>query len=129
MYRKVYSQSCTGFIVGGQFDDDLDQNYIADGSVQLSNGNVVQPFANLTLTTTGNIPAAGGKVKVSIDANVPYVLEFNGEQIETGGSMFNHPVEIDVPANNTAEDVTHTIKLSSTYLAEPKIVTIKQDAA
>jgi hypothetical protein len=43
--------------------------------------------------------------------------------------MFNHPVEVDVPANNTSEVVTHTLKLSSTYLAEPKIVTIKQEAA
>jgi hypothetical protein len=54
---------------------------------------------------------------------------FADQQVDTGNNVFNHSVEVDVPANNTAEDVTHTIKLSSTYLAEPKIVTIKQDAA
>jgi hypothetical protein len=128
-HGEVYSENCTGFVTSGRFYKGIEDKYIADGSVLVDSYNVVQPFANLTLTTTGNIPAAGGKVKVYINANVPYVLEFNGQQVDTGNNVFNHSVEVDVPANNTSEVVTHTLKLSSTYLAEPKIVTIKQDAA
>ena len=128
-HGEVYSENCTGFVTSGRFYKGIEDKYIADGSVLVDSYNVVKPFANLTLTTTGNIPAAGGKVKVYINANVPYVLEFNGQQVDTGNNVFNHSVEVDVPANNTSEVVTHTLKLSSTYLAEPKIVTIKQEAA
>lgn len=92
------------------------QNHVYHRPASSDDEEVVEPVTpelSLAMDATEPVPAEGGKVTVKVTSNVAWTLSLNGSEIAKGSeAVTGHEVEVEVPANEKTEEVTHTLVLS-----------------
>ena len=92
------------------------QNHVYHRPAKADDEEVVEPVTpelSLAMDATEPVPAVGGKVTVKVTSNVAWTLSLNGSKVAEGSeAVADQTVEVEVPANEKTEEITHTLILS-----------------